>query len=75
MTVAGNANIAKWLMTVIGIGTVAYHILLPGPIAHDRFYVPVVPVVVALIACGGYNMGNEQVLPLHGIRGRGGHHD
>jgi len=33
-------------------GTVGYHILLPGPIAHDRFYVPVVPVVVALIACG-----------------------
>jgi len=33
-------------------GTVGYHILLPGPIAHDRFYVPVVPVVVALIVCG-----------------------
>jgi len=34
------------------VGTVGYHILLPGPIAYDRFYVPVVPVVVALIACG-----------------------
>jgi len=33
-------------------GTVGYHILLPGPIAHDRFYVPVVPVVTALVICG-----------------------
>jgi len=38
-------------------GTVAYHILLPGPIAHDRFYIPVVPVVVALIVCGAEDVG------------------
>lgn len=60
---------------VLLAGTVAYHILLPGPIAHDRFYVPVVPVVVALIACGGYNIVSEQALPLHDTTGWGGHHD
>jgi len=74
--IARDASIVRgpWAALLLA-GTVAYHILLPGPIAHDRFYVPVVPVVVALIACGGYNMGNDQVLPLHDIRGRGGHHD
>jgi len=64
----------KWAVLLLA-GTVAYHILLPGPIAHDRFYVPVVPVVVALIACGGYNMRSEQALPLHDTTGWGGHHD
>jgi hypothetical protein len=29
-----------------------YHILLPGPIAHDRFYLPIVPVVVVAAAQG-----------------------
>ncbi len=32
--------------------TVAYLLLLPGPIAYDRFYVPAVPVVVVLVAVG-----------------------
>ncbi len=34
-------------------GTVAYLLLLPGPIAYDRFYVPAIPVVVVLAAVGG----------------------
>ncbi len=38
MTVAGNANIAKWLMTVIGIGTVAYHMLLVHWQIQDSTY-------------------------------------
>jgi len=37
---------AGWLLA----GTLLYFILLPGPIAHDRFYVPAVPVTVLLIA-------------------------
>jgi len=47
------ARIARdpWAALLLA-GTVGYHILLPGPIAYDRFYAPVVPVVVALIAYG-----------------------
>ena len=33
-------------------GSVAYVVLLPGPIAHDRFYLPAIPVVVILVAIG-----------------------
>lgn len=29
-----------------------YHLLLPGPIAHDRFYLPIAPVVVVAAAQG-----------------------
>lgn len=36
------------VVTLLG-GCVAYHLLLPGPIAHDRFYAPVVPVVISLV--------------------------
>ncbi|MBN1873847.1 MAG: glycosyltransferase family 39 protein [Anaerolineae bacterium] len=32
--------------------TVAYILLLPGPIAYDRFYLPAIPVVVILLALG-----------------------
>jgi hypothetical protein len=31
---------------------VIYVVLLPGPIAYDRFYLPAVPVVVILVAIG-----------------------
>ncbi|MGC9521555.1 MAG: glycosyltransferase family 39 protein [Anaerolineae bacterium] len=34
------------------LGVVAYHLLLPGPIAYDRFYAPAVPVVSVLVADG-----------------------
>ncbi len=42
-----------WLLLTL-TGSIAYLLLLPGPIAHDRFYVPAVPLVVVLIAVGGY---------------------
>jgi len=35
-----------------------------------------ISVLLALTSqCGGYNMLNEQVLPLHDITDRGGHYD
>lgn len=33
-------------------GTAAYGLLLAGPIAHDRFYLPAVPAVALLVALG-----------------------
>ncbi len=39
---------ALWLLG----GTVVYLILLPGPIAYDRFYAPAIPAVAALLAVG-----------------------
>lgn len=41
------------------LGVVLYHIALPGPIAHDRFYVPAIPIVCVLVTQGaeGYNDG------------------
>ncbi|MGC9358228.1 MAG: hypothetical protein ACP5GX_10180, partial [Anaerolineae bacterium] len=33
-------------------GSVAYFLLLPGPIAHDRFYVPAIPAVLVLVGAG-----------------------
>ncbi len=38
MTVVGNVNIVKWLLTVIGIGTVAYHLLLVHWQIQDSTY-------------------------------------
>lgn len=32
------------------LGTIAYFIVLPGPIAYDRFYLPAIPAVVLLAA-------------------------
>ncbi len=32
--------------------TVLYHLLLPGPIAYTRFYLPAVPAAVVLVAAG-----------------------
>lgn len=42
-----------WLLLAL-TGSIAYLLLLPGPIAHDRFYVPAIPLVAVLIAVGGY---------------------
>jgi len=40
-----------WLWLAL-TGSIAYILLLPGPIAHDRFYVPAIPLVTVLIALG-----------------------
>lgn len=41
-------------------GTVGYLLLLPGPIAYDRFYVPAVPAVVVVVAVGSTEvLGNN----------------
>lgn len=42
------------------LGVVLYHIVLPGSIAHDRFYVPAIPIVCVLVTRGaeGYNDGH-----------------
>ncbi len=33
-------------------GCIAYFVLLPGPIAYDRFYLPAIPAVIVLAALG-----------------------
>ncbi len=38
-----------WELPVL-VGTVAYMLLLPGPISYDRFYLPAIPAVVVLVA-------------------------
>ncbi|MFP4345812.1 MAG: glycosyltransferase family 39 protein [Anaerolineales bacterium] len=40
------------------LGTLAYFILLPGPIAYERFYMPAIPTTVTLVACGEIRMNN-----------------
>ncbi len=40
-----------WTLAVLS-GTVAYLLLLPGPIAHDRFYLPAIPEVILLALTG-----------------------
>lgn len=58
LTARGILRQRSELATVLLLaGVLLYHLFLPGPIAHDRFYVPVVPIVTALVACGagGYN--------------------
>ena len=44
----------RWILTVL-MGSLLYILFLPGPIAHDRFYLPAVPIVCAL-AAGGYTL-------------------
>lgn len=82
-------RLAVWWLAVRGIvrlrslgpvallllGTVAYHLILPGPIAYDRFYAPVVPVVTVLVACGAHGYNSRQRLPAHRLGGWGGHDD
>ncbi len=40
-----------WMLLAL-TGSIAYILLLPGPIAHDRFYVPAIPLVAVLLASG-----------------------
>jgi hypothetical protein len=37
-----------WLLLTL-TGSITYMLLLPGPIAHDRFYLPAIPLVAVLI--------------------------
>jgi hypothetical protein len=41
----------RWLMLLFA-GSIGYLLLLPGPIAHDRFLLPTLPVVLPLAASG-----------------------
>jgi hypothetical protein len=43
-----------WAVAFLFTSTIIYHLILPGPIAHDRFYVPVVTVGVVLVVVGAY---------------------
>ena len=43
-----------WLWLTL-TGSIAYLLLLPGPIAHDRFYLPAIPLVTVLLAVGSSN--------------------
>lgn len=72
--VAGRAGVAGLTIRGLGrlrdqsaillllFGSVVYQIVLPGPIAHDRFYIPAIPVVAVLVArgAGGYNRGHDR---------------
>jgi len=40
-----------WLLLTLS-GSIAYILLLPGPIAHDRFYLPAIPLIVVLFVLG-----------------------
>jgi len=40
-----------WLLQAL-TGSIVYILLLPGPIAHDRFYLPAIPLVTVLLAVG-----------------------
>lgn len=42
---------APWVALLL-VGTTTYLLLLPGPIAYDRFYLPAIPGVVVLLAVG-----------------------
>ena len=71
------ARIAAWWMCGRGIcclrhkpwlaltlaGSIAYILLLPGPIAHDRFYLPAIPLVTVFIALGGSGRHGQKCSP------------
>ncbi len=40
-----------WALWVF-LGMVAYIVMLPGPIAYDRFYLPAIPAVIVLVLTG-----------------------
>jgi len=42
-----------WLLLTL-TGSIAYLLLLPGPIMHDRFYVPAIPLVAVLLGLGSH---------------------
>lgn len=44
-------RINRWSLLLFA-GSTAYLILLPGPIAHDRFLLPALPAMLPLAACG-----------------------
>ncbi len=53
LSVRGLWRLRRNLPTLLVLaGTVGYALTLAGPIAHDRFYLPTVPVVVTLMALG-----------------------
>jgi 4-amino-4-deoxy-L-arabinose transferase-like glycosyltransferase len=51
-----------WLLLTLA-GSIAYILLLPGPIAHDRFYLPAIPLVTVFIALGGAGRYNQKSGP------------
>ncbi len=55
-------------ITALGILllTIVYHLMLPGPIAHDRLYMPAIPATVVLVALG---LGLGWRMPTGGRRG------
>ncbi len=54
-----------WPIAALLLGSVTYLLILPGPIAYDRFYLPAIPIVTALLAVAlspaqqGYNANGE----------------
>jgi len=44
-------HLHPWILYLL-LGTLLYILVLPGPIAHDRFYLPAVPIVSAVAALG-----------------------
>jgi hypothetical protein len=63
------------LVMMLFLGVVVYHLILPGPISHDRFYAPVVPLVVVLVAWGADGYNRAERLPTGSLGGGGGHDD
>jgi hypothetical protein len=51
-----------WLALTLA-GSIAYILLLPGPIAHDRFYLPAIPLVTVFIALGGSGRHGQRRSP------------
>ena len=41
-------------MTLAMLAFITYMIVLPGPIAYERFHLPFAPLVCVLAACGAY---------------------
>jgi hypothetical protein len=66
---------SRGFVMLLFLGVVVYHLVLPGPIAHDRFYAPVVPLVTVLVAWGAGGYNRSLGLPTHSLGGWGGHDD
>ena len=66
------ARLTVWVLGVRGawrlrdaaravlVGTVIYVLMLPGPVAYDRFYLPAIPAVVVLMAVGWFNKARSK---------------
>lgn len=52
----------RWCLFLL-VGIIMYIIILPGPISHDRFYIPAIPVVTALVATGLLKRSILPILP------------